>query len=159
MVSTNFVLLAIDLGVKTGLARYSQTGRLLSYGSRNFGTTARLRRAAGQLLAEDPGVTCLVLEGGGPLADIWQHAAEHLHIPVRIVPAERWRRLLLYPRQQRNGRQAKLQAGRLARRVISWSGAPQPTSLRHDAAEAILLGLWGVLELGWLPALPAELRP
>ena len=29
-------------------------------------------------------------------------------------------------------------------------GAAHPTSLRHDAAEAILIGLWGVLEVGWL---------
>ena len=29
-----------------------------------------------------------------------------------------------------------------------------PTSLRHDAAEAILVGLWGVLSAGWLRALP-----
>ena len=43
----------------------------------------------------------------------------------------------------------------LARRVIEWCGAPRPTSLRHDAAEAILIGLWGVLELGWVDALPA----
>ncbi|MBC8076709.1 MAG: hypothetical protein H7Y32_11595, partial [Chloroflexales bacterium] len=45
-----------------------------------------------------------------------------------------------------------------ARRVIAWAGAPRPTSLRHDAAEAILIGLWGALEVGWLPALPPELR-
>jgi hypothetical protein len=42
--------------------------------------------------------------------------------------------------------------------VIEWSGITRPTSLRHDAAEAILIGLWGVLEAGWLPALPPELR-
>ena len=47
----------------------------------------------------------------------------------------------------------------LARRVIEWSNAPRPTSLRHDAAEAILIGLWGVLQAGQLPRLPTELRP
>jgi hypothetical protein len=45
----------------------------------------------------------------------------------------------------------------LARRVIAWSEARRPTSLRHDAAEAILTGLWGVLEVGWLDSLPEEL--
>ena len=44
-----------------------------------------------------------------------------------------------------------------ARAVIEWSGAKRPTSLRHDAAEAILIGLWGALELGWLAELPQEL--
>ena len=28
---------------------------------------------------------------------------------------------------------------------------------RHDAAEAILAGLWGVLEMGWLRRIPAAL--
>jgi hypothetical protein len=50
----------------------------------------------------------------------------------------------------RSGTQAKDVADRLARRVIEWSAAARPTSLRHDAAEAILAGLWGVKELGWL---------
>jgi hypothetical protein len=45
-------------------------------------------------------------------------------------------------------------AAQLARNVIEWSGARRPTSLRHDAAEAILIGLWGVLSAGWLRALP-----
>jgi hypothetical protein len=49
-------------------------------------------------------------------------------------------------------------AADLARRVIAWSNATRPTSLRHDAADAILIGLWSVLELGWLETLPDELR-
>ncbi|MFP2934398.1 hypothetical protein ACLESO_56645, partial [Pyxidicoccus sp. 3LG] len=40
----------------------------------------------------------------------------------------------------------------------SGPGAAKPTSLRHDAAEAVLLGLWGVLEVGWLDRVPVELR-
>lgn len=38
--------------------------------------------------------------------------------------------------------------------MIDWSGARRPTSLRHDAAEAIMIGLWGVLHLGWLVPSP-----
>jgi hypothetical protein len=53
---------------------------------------------------------------------------------------------------------AKRRAIEMARRVIEWSDAPRPTSLRHDAAEAILIGLFGVLELGWLDRLPPGLR-
>ena len=49
---------------------------------------------------------------------------------------------------------AKRNAGELARRVIRGSGAAGPTSLRHDAAEAVLVGLWGVLQVGWLERLP-----
>jgi hypothetical protein len=153
------VLLAIDLGIRTGLAVYGRDGRLRAYRSHNFGSAARLKRGAPRVLDEWPELALLVLEGGGPLADLWAREADRRGIPVRRVAAEDWRTRLFYPRQHRNTRQAKGSADELARRVIEWSGAPRPTSLRHDAAEAILLGLWAVLEAGWLPALPAPLRP
>ena len=59
------------------------------------------------------------------------------------------------PKDRRGRDRSKLTTDVLARRIIEWSGAPRPTSLRHDAAEAILIGLWGVLEAGWLEQLPA----
>ncbi len=151
-------LLAVDLGLKTGLVLYGRDGRLRWYRSRNFGSAERLRRAVHGLLAELPELSRLVLEGGGPLADIWEREALRRGTSVMRISAEDWRRVLLYPRQQRNGPQAKRYAGRLARRVIEWSDAPRPTSLRHDAAEAILIGLWGVLAVGWLKELPEEIK-
>jgi len=171
------VLLAVDIGVKTGLALYGQDGRLLWYRSQNFGTAERLRRGVRGVLdtlgATDgpersavsaqgvcalPHLAWLVLEGGGPLADIWIHAAARRYIPVRQISAEVWRRQFLYAREQRSGIQAKESATDLARRVITWSGARRPTSLRDDAAEAILIGLWGTLAVGWLARLPEVVR-
>jgi hypothetical protein len=134
-------------------------GRLVWYRSRNFGTADRLRRAIRHLFTEMDALQILVIEGGGPLADIWTREAARRNITVRRIGADQWRKELLYPRQQRTGPQAKRSADPLARRVIEWSDAPRPTSLRHDAAEAILIGLWGVLQTGWLPALPDSLRP
>jgi len=152
------ILLAVDLGVKTGLAAYGHDGRLQWYRSQNFGNAVRLRRGIHTMLDLLPHVTWLILEGGGPLADLWQREAVRRQIPVRQISAETWRRHLLYAREQRHGAQAKDRATVLARQVIAWSEAPRPTALRDDTAEAILVGLWAVLELGWLPALPAELR-
>jgi hypothetical protein len=151
------VLLAVDLGVRTGLAAYDTRGRLRWYRSHNFGTAARLRRGIPALLDAEPELSQLVIEGGGALARFWgtEAAARSLH--VEWVSAEVWRQLLLYPREQRSGEQAKRTADVLARRVIDWSGAKKPTSLTHDAAEAILIGLWGVLHAGWLPSLPPGL--
>ena len=63
---------------------------------------------------------------------------------------------LLLPRKQLNRKVAKDEADILARKMIAWSGLKRPTSLRHDAAEAILIGLWGVLELGWLDENPMD---
>ena len=123
------------------------------YRSRHFGTPSTLRRAVPSLLE---GITHLVVEGGGGLARIWGTEAQARQIEVRWVAAETWRSVFLYPREHRSGERAKRSADDLARRVIAWSAAPRPTSLRHDAAEAILVGLWGVLELGWLSEIPRE---
>ena len=151
-------LLAVDLGLRTGLALFGEDGRLRWYRSQNFGTAARLRRAVHGVLRGLPEVRWLVLEGGGNLAEIWTREAERIGIEVVRIAAERWREQLLYTREQRTGAQAKHHAGELARRVIDWSAAPRPTSLRHDAAEAVLVGLWGALHVGLLHAMPPELR-
>lgn len=151
-------LLAVDLGLRTGLALYGSDGRLRWYRSQNFGSNARLKRGAFGVLKDLPGVEQLVLEGGGTLAELWAKEGERRGLRVRVVDAETWRRALLYPREQRSGEEAKAAADTLARRVIEWSDAARPTSLRHDAAEAILVGLWGVLRAGWLDDLPAALR-
>ena len=150
-------LIAVDVGVRTGLACFGDDGRLRWYHSQNFGNAARLRRALPGLLAEPRDLTRLVLEGGGVLADAWEHEGERHGLDIIRVAAETWRPVFMLPREQRSGVQAKEVAGRLARIVIAWSGAKRPTSLRHDAAEAILIGLWGVLHAGWIDALPPEL--
>ena len=136
---------------------YRDDGRLIWYRSRNFGAAARLKRAIPALLHEAFDPTYVVLEGGGPLSEHWTTAAERHGSHVRRVSAEEWRSLFLLPRDQRSGEQAKRVADTIARRVVEWSDAPRPTSLRHDAAEAILIGLWGVISVGWLSNVPASL--
>jgi hypothetical protein len=150
-------LLAVDLGLRTGLALYRSDGRLVWYRSHNFGAPARLRKGVHTLLGEIPDLAVVVAEGGGNLAEIWEKAVLHRKLRYMQISAETWREKLLYAREQRSGEQAKLVADELARRIIVWSDATRPTSLRHDAAEAILVGLWGVLAVGWLEQVP-ELR-
>jgi len=151
-------LLAVDLGLKTGLALYGQDGRLCWYRSKNYGSATRLKRDVNNLLNSVPALALLVLEGGGTLATIWEREAERRGIPVTQINAEKWRRKLLYPREQLTGLKAKQYADDLARRIITWSGLSTPKSLRHDSAEAILIGLWAVVEMGWLKDVPRELR-
>lgn len=105
-----------------------------------------------------PDVARVVIEGGGPIAEVWKREGERREIPVVEIAAEDWRARLLKPSERRGTDRAKGAADVLARKVIVWSGADRPTSLRHDAAEAILIGLWGVLEAGWLGELPRELE-
>jgi hypothetical protein len=151
-------LLAIDLGLHTGLALYRGDGRLAWYRSQHFRSAAGLRRAARALLASIAGLHTVVVEGGGRLADLWEREGRRRGVHVRRVSAETWRLQLLLSREQRTGTAAKQHAGELARRVIAWSDAARPTALRHDAAEAILVGLWAALDLGWLPQLPDAVR-
>jgi hypothetical protein len=151
-------LLAVDLGLKTGLALYGQDGRLIWCRSKNYGAASRLRRGAHNILNSIPDLLLLVLEGGGTLAAIWEREAQRQKIPLKQISAELWRKKLLYPREQMTGPQAKHHADDLARNVIKWSRISRPASLRHDTAEAILIGLWAVLEIGWLKKIPHELR-
>ncbi|HTP66732.1 MAG TPA: hypothetical protein VMJ66_15175 [Geobacteraceae bacterium] len=151
-------LLAVDLGLKTGLALFEDTGKLLWYRSHNFGTTERLRRGVPGILDGIPDLAALVIEGGGNLATVWEKEAERRGIVLYRIDAGEWRQMFLYSRERRSGPEAKKHAGELARKVIAWAEASSPTSLRHDAAEAIMIGLWGLLRMGWLVALPKELQ-
>ncbi len=151
-------LLAVDLGLKTGLALFEKSGKLIWYRSHNFGTTERLRRGVARILEGIPGLAAIFIEGGGSLATVWEKEAQRRNIALQRIDAGEWRRLFLLSREQRSGVEAKKHAGEVARRVIAWAEASRPTSLRHDAAEAIMIGLWGLLHLGWLDALPRELQ-
>ena len=139
----------MDAGVRTGLAFYGTDGRLKWYRSTNFGSQARLRLGARSVLLEAGRGGVLAIEGGGPNAEAWVREAGKLGFTVMRVSAERWRPAFMNERQMRTGQEAKREAGRLAREVIKWSGAKKPAALRHDAAEAILIGLWAVVETGW----------
>jgi len=143
----NARLLAIDLGLRCGWAAFDGEGRLLAYGSRHFGTRTALRKAIPQILDESPDLELLVVEGGGDLFVPWEKEAHRRGIRLKQVMGEEWRRRILLPRQQTNAKDAKAAADRVAREVIERSGAKRPTSLRHDAAEAILVGAWAATSL------------
>ena len=151
-------LLAVDLGLTTGIALFGDDGRLRWYRSQHFANSSALRKAVHRLLGEIDDLACIYIEGGGNLGDIWEREADKRGLPCTRIAAETWRGRLLYSRDQRSGKQAKQKANDLARQVIEWSDARRPTSLRHDASEAILIGLWGVLDAGWIDDVPPELR-
>lgn len=152
-------LLAVDVGLRTGLAWYGADGRLLAYRSQHLSNRSVLRRAVRNIVLGDSELTHLVLEGGGSIADIWGACADTGQIGCLRISAEDWRSDLLLKRTCRSGIQAKAEAIRLAREVIEWSGARRPTTvLRHDAAEAILAGLWGAVAVGLLPGVPECIR-
>jgi hypothetical protein len=140
-------LLAVDLGLRCGWATFDPEGRLVAYGSRHYGTRTMLRKAIPRILDDHPRLALLVIEGGGDLFVPWHKEAERRGIAVQQVMGEEWRRRILLPRQQTSGKDAKAAADGAAREVIERSGAKRPTSLRHDAAEAILVGAWAATSL------------
>ncbi len=158
MIARMAALLAVDVGLHTGLALYGPDARLQWARSNHVASAARLRDAAPALLRLAPDVTHLVFEGGGELADIWRRTAEKRGISPLQVSAETWRPVILFDRERRNGPMAKQHADRLARNVYLWSGLKPPKTMRDDMAEAILVGLWGLLQIGWLESLPEPLR-
>ena len=135
-------VLAVDIGLRAGLAWFDGAGVLVRYRSTHFADRGALRRAVRPVLRERPDTTTLVMEGGGPVADVWQSAAQRLGLAVVRIAAETWRADLLLARERRSGGRAKDTADALARTVVAESGMPRPTSLRHDAAEAICVGRW-----------------
>ena len=148
-------LLGVDMGLRTGLALYSPEGRLVKYRSKHFGSKSQLRKGLHSIIGELPPLGWIWLEGGGDIAEVWSVHAERRNIEYHQLQAEEWRSGLLLPRQQRSGVQAKKHADTLARKVIEWSGASRPRGqLRHDSAEAILIGLHGAIQSGLLPKIP-----
>jgi len=148
-------LMAVDAGVRTGLALLDREGRLLWCRSHNLGTTTRLKKAAARVLFELPHLQFLVVEGGGQTAGIWEHAAAKRNLPCRIIQAEHWREHFLLPRQRASGQKAKAAACALVSTILRREGWSSPTVPGHDAAEAALIGLWAAVQLGWraMPAL------
>jgi len=145
----------IDLGLATALAVYGRDGRLELVRSRHFQSRDALRAAAGAMLDEIPHIYSVIIEGGGELAEAWTRAAVHRGIHVRSVHANDWRPTLLLARERRDGAAAKAHATKLAAQVVAWSETKGLVgTLGHDAAEAILVGLFGVVQAGWLRELP-----
>ncbi len=140
-------ILAVDLGVKTGLALFDKGGRLLWCRSHNLGNMTRLRRAVHNILKDLPSLICLVLEGGGAVGEVWKREAKRQGIKVIEVSAEEWRGEFFSFDMQKDGRTAKKSALKLAGEIIKGSPSAYRKKLNHDTAEAVLIGLWAVRRL------------
>ncbi len=151
-------LLAIDLGVRTGLALFNSDCKLEWYRSQNYGNKERLSRDVYSILKNIPELRLIIIEGGGPLFKIWKKEAIRLDIELRQVQAHEWRKDMLYKREQRNKKMAKQHAIQYASKVIEKLSATKPVSLTDDVAEAILTGYWVLKKEDWCANEPANLR-
>jgi len=137
---------------------YSSEGKLLWYRSQNFGNKVRLRKAIPWILNIEEDVNYLIIEGGGPLRKIWDAHLEKRNIEVFHIMAEDWRKDILLEREQRKGKKAKEKAIAYAEKVIDKLSEKKSGTVNDDAAEAILIGLWGCIQQGWINNHDAILR-
>lgn len=142
-------LLAVDLGLRVGLACFERDGRLRYARTRRFASRAKLKQAVPKLMKEAGSPQWLVLEGDPQLAQVWTSYAHKRGVQCLHVSPERWRQAMLLPRERRAGVDAKQAALRAAEQRMRRDGAPRHTPLRHDAAEAVLIGLWALSEIQW----------
>lgn len=143
--------MAVDLGVKTGLAVYTSDGELINYKSRNYGNAKRLKKAIYQILKEQENLKFLYLEGGGKLDKFWVKQAEKLGITTKQIHAETWRKKL-FPKGQADyhSKPVKILAEKQAKEILKAHAFPIPENLNKDVSEAILIGLYGCIDQGWI---------
>ena len=143
--------MAVDLGVKTGLAVYNSNGDLINYKSRNYGNAKRLKKAIYQILKEQENLHFLYLEGGGKLDKYWVKQAAKLGIEIKQLHAETWRKKL-FPKHQAyyHSKPVKTYAEKQAKEILKAHAFPIPENLNKDVSEAILIGLYGCIEQGWI---------
>jgi hypothetical protein len=138
------VLLAVDLGLSTGIAVFDEKGDLCRARSHHLPDKSSFRRWVSAILREFPEIQYVIIEGGGDLAEIWKKALSKKNIRLKLINAGAWRQEFLLPREQRSGSQSKEVAIEMAKELIRNSPVKNKGPLRHDTAEAIMTGLYGV---------------
>lgn len=151
-----FVLLSIDIGMRAGLAWFTGDGKLVKCRSAHFPNRTTLKRALPTVFQEYPGLTHVVLEGMGNVADIWVKYIQKLNVTFKQVSAETWREDMLYKRDRKSGQHAKHQAEILAADILRENNIHKTSQPNDDEAEAILCGQWAVTKLrnGTFDSLP-----
>ena len=80
-------LLAIDLGLRCGLALYGRDGRLLWYRSSHFANRAQLKKAIYGILRPIQGLSLIMMEGDRELASFWRLLSRgQLHLDSERAP-------------------------------------------------------------------------
>lgn len=158
------MLLAVDLGLRTGLSLYNDEGRLLRFDNFHFESSDQLLDAAKSVLSswedavnemENSGrswkISKIAIEGGDPpLRDAWHEAATGERAVLHVRPEE-WRADLLLTKEKLDGEKAKSASRLIARQIVSdYSNCDFDGKFQTDMAESILLGLHVARRLGWI---------
>jgi len=172
--SCNQLLMAVDLGLKSGVSLFDDRGHLLRYEQFLFDRENLLEafediineweaEAADRVGDEQSNgswkITHIAIEGGDTgLLDTWAQAAPD-HSILRVSPEE-WRSELLIKKESQNGATSKEASRLIARQVVADFGLMDlhvgkfPT----DVAESVCLGMYVARRLGWIEREPAIRR-
>lgn len=150
-------ILAVDAGVRTGMALFDTKGTLIWYGSHNYGKRQSLKKAVSDVLKKHQ-VRWLILEGGGDIVDIWEGQAKKMGIAFLHLHAMEWRSAVLHGKDWETNF-AKEQAIKWARKIIGYCGGRQQKTIRHDAAEAIICGFYMLIKEGIIQPPPGNIFP
>eukprot|EP00977_Amphora_coffeiformis_P010427 scaffold2438_cov167-Amphora_coffeaeformis.AAC.3 len=159
------LLVAVDLGLRTGLALYSDDGRLLEYEQAVFETADELKANCLQLMADWEAkyqgrdekschITHVAVEGAdASLRHVWRNIVEdHLHCELLLVKPEEWRADLLLSKEKASGEAAKEASRLIARQLVAdYGGRLHAGKFSTDVAESILLGYHVSRRLEWIP--------
>jgi Icc-related predicted phosphoesterase len=161
------MLLAVDLGLRTGVSLFDDAGRLLRYENFQFDSAAELQKGATALLDEWEAavnnsneydtnkswkVSRIAIEGGDPpLAEAWRQAANGQRALLYVKPEE-WRADLLTNKEMLSGETSKAASRLIAQQIVSDFGfmvQHDGGDFQTDMAESVLLGLHVSRRLGW----------
>ena len=173
-ISCNELLLAVDLGLKSGVALFNQKGKLIRYEQFTFERESMVDRirtlihqwesevndAVGDENNGSPWkVTHIAIEGGDvSIFNAWSSVAQDLSV-LRVSPEE-WRSELLLSKEKSSGADCKAAARLIARQVVADYGIMENHSgkFKTDVAEAVVMGLYVSRKLGWISRSPAIRR-
>jgi predicted phosphodiesterase len=166
----NELLMAVDLGLRTGVSLYSNVGKLVRYEQFQFDSPDSLHIAASHLLHQweidasnsthSWAVTRIAIEGGDPpLREAWRLAANGQRVLLQVKPEE-WRADLLVTKEKMDGDSAKAASRLIARQIVADYGVERHDGCKFqtDMAESILLGLHVSRRLGWIARNPPVRR-
>lgn len=169
----NELMLAVDLGLKSGAALYNKEGQLLRYEQFLFnkdkigeeiktivqGWESDMQENEATDSEKPWSVTKIAVEGGDvAILHAWESATKDVSI-TRVSPEE-WRFHLLNEKERISGASSKAAARLIARQVVSDFGvmSNHQGKFKTDVAEAVVLGFYVCKQLGWIARDPIVRR-
>ncbi|KAG7344488.1 calcineurin-like phosphoesterase [Nitzschia inconspicua] len=161
----NHLLMAVDLGLKSGISLFNSQGNLVRYEQFQFHRDTLEQKIPSiieqweQQAGDGWKVTHIAIEGGDTaLLAMWERVTPDIST-LRVRPEE-WRSELLTAKENKNGASAKAASRLIARQMVQDFGTMEHHTgkFQTDVAEAVLLGTHVARRLGWIQRDPAVRR-